>query len=336
VNVVLSDVTQGIVVGSNGFITSVQTSSGGSLAQIPSNPSVYLLDSNIKIISGDGQSSSLNSLLPSALSVLVTDHSGTPIANKNVHFSIVSAPNGASGQQIIGASQSTDASGKASAQFLLGSAVGVYCIKVNLDDTAAFVLFNENAENIITLHSGNYVLTDPVAKDKWKSGTYQYIAWKKVGGAVSGSILLEYSTDNGATWVKINKSPISGLVRYSWLTPNCNSSNCKIRISNYVTHKIYDETKNPFTIYPGASKAVNFPNPFNPTTKISFNLEKGAFVNLKVYNSLGQQVKELVNKQVEAGLQEVEFNASSLSSGVYYYILKYDDHVEVNKMMLLK
>ena len=64
----------------------------------------------------------------------------------------------------------------------------------------------------------------------------------------------------------------------------------------------------------------NYPNPFNPTTTISFDLKQEALVTLKVYNTLGQEVKEPVhNELMDEGEQELEFDASSLASGVYYY-----------------
>ncbi len=64
----------------------------------------------------------------------------------------------------------------------------------------------------------------------------------------------------------------------------------------------------------------NYPNPFNPTTMIQFDLLEQSFVTLKVYNVLGQEVATLLNhEQMEEGTQEANFNAKSLSSGVYFY-----------------
>ncbi len=63
----------------------------------------------------------------------------------------------------------------------------------------------------------------------------------------------------------------------------------------------------------------NYPNPFNPSTKITFSLAVDSKVSLKVFNILGQEVTTLVNEQLTAGNQEVNFNASSLNSGVYFY-----------------
>ena len=85
----------------------------------------------------------------------------------------------------------------------------------------------------------------------------------------------------------------------------------------------------------------NYPNPFNPTTKIKYTVpldekRKTQDVNLKVYDVLGNEVTVLVNEQKEAGYYEVDFNASSFASGVYFYQLKTGPFLETKKMLLLK
>ncbi len=80
----------------------------------------------------------------------------------------------------------------------------------------------------------------------------------------------------------------------------------------------------------------NYPNPFNPTTKIKYALPKDEFVTLKVYNSLGQEVTTLVNKNVSAGYHTINFDASNLASGMYIYRIKAGKYVSIKKMMLLK
>ena len=83
--------------------------------------------------------------------------------------------------------------------------------------------------------------------------------------------------------------------------------------------------------------AQNFPNPFNPSTIINYQVPQNTFVSLKVYNSLGQEVATMVNGLVSAGTHEVQFNASNLSSGVYYYVIRAGENfVQSKKMMLLK
>ena len=81
----------------------------------------------------------------------------------------------------------------------------------------------------------------------------------------------------------------------------------------------------------------NYPNPFNPSTTISFNnTSKMAFVTLKVYDVLGNEVVTLVNEEKPAGSYEVEFNANGLSSGMYLYTLQTDSYIETKKMILMK
>jgi ligand-binding sensor domain-containing protein len=80
----------------------------------------------------------------------------------------------------------------------------------------------------------------------------------------------------------------------------------------------------------------NYPNPFNPSTKITFTLPKTELVKLQVYNTLGQVVGNLVDDRLQAGSHEVEFNASHLPSGVYFYRLQAGEYVDVKKMILLK
>jgi len=82
----------------------------------------------------------------------------------------------------------------------------------------------------------------------------------------------------------------------------------------------------------------NFPNPFNPVTKIRFNIQRETQVTLTVYNVVGEKVATLIeNAQVEAGMQQVEWQASDFASGVYFYRLQMNDgHMLSRKMLLLK
>ena len=80
----------------------------------------------------------------------------------------------------------------------------------------------------------------------------------------------------------------------------------------------------------------NFPNPFNPTTSIKFDIPSDNFVNIKVYNILGMEVVTLINEFRKAGSYNVSFNGANLSSGVYYYKIKSGEFEKVRKMMLIK
>jgi len=80
----------------------------------------------------------------------------------------------------------------------------------------------------------------------------------------------------------------------------------------------------------------NYPNPFNPTTKISWQIPAESYVTLKVYDLLGNEVATLVNEEKTAGIYEVEFDASRLTSGTYFYTLKSGGFISTKKLMLIK
>lgn len=80
----------------------------------------------------------------------------------------------------------------------------------------------------------------------------------------------------------------------------------------------------------------NYPNPFNPSTTIEFALPQASNVDLTVYNSIGEEVVNLVNQNMEAGFHTVNFNASELNSGIYVYRLQAGDFISIRKMILMK
>ena len=80
----------------------------------------------------------------------------------------------------------------------------------------------------------------------------------------------------------------------------------------------------------------NYPNPFNPATSIRYDLSEASFVELKVYNSLGEEVATLVSAMVPVGRHEVVWDPSNLPSGVYLYRIQAGSHVAARKMVLLK
>jgi aminopeptidase N len=86
----------------------------------------------------------------------------------------------------------------------------------------------------------------------------------------------------------------------------------------------------------GYSLSQNYPNPFNPSTKISWQSPVGSWQTLKVYDILGNEVVTLVNEYKNSGSYSIEFNASHLASGIYYYQLRAGDFVETMKMVLMK
>ena len=80
----------------------------------------------------------------------------------------------------------------------------------------------------------------------------------------------------------------------------------------------------------------NFPNPFNPTTHIGFQIANTEFVSLKIYDVLGRKVRTLVNEVKKPGRYDVQFDAGGLPSGVYFYKVQAGPYTSVKKMILLK
>ena len=80
----------------------------------------------------------------------------------------------------------------------------------------------------------------------------------------------------------------------------------------------------------------NYPNPFNPSTKISYALPSKGFVTLKVYDVIGNEVASLVNQEQEEGEHNISFDASNLSSGIYFYKITAGNFVKTMKMILLR
>ncbi len=147
------------------------------------------------------------------------------------------------------------------------------------------------------------------------------------------------TTDFGTSWesfllpetftpIVINATAITndGTI---WAIGNNNS----IWKSTKIVSNIYDgqyEIPSEFVLY------QNYPNPFNPTTVIEFSLSKTNNVTLKVYNTIGEEVATLINRKIAAGHHSVNFNASNLSSGIYFYRISSKGLSQTKKMIILK
>jgi hypothetical protein len=148
------------------------------------------------------------------------------------------------------------------------------------------------------------------------------------------------STNNGANWTQINDG----------FNPVPTVSSLAIG-NNYIFAGTYGNSvwrrSYPITEAENTSSDLlsdyelyqNYPNPFNPSTSIQYAVGNRQFVQLKVYDILGNEVATLVNEEKEPGYYEVYFNVGqtiSLSSGVYFYRLQAGDFVETKKMILLR
>ena len=91
-----------------------------------------------------------------------------------------------------------------------------------------------------------------------------------------------------------------------------------------------------FVVPTGYSLAQNYPNPFNPVTSIEYTLPEAAKVKLEIYNVLGQVVEVMVDSNQEAGHHAVQWDASDMASGVYFYRLTTGEFTATKRMVLMK
>ncbi len=174
--------------------------------------------------------------------------------------------------------------------------------------------------------------------DYWKSWTYVMSPYDSIAGRVTIYTLAAYkskliagsgygvyfSSDSGTTWFSLNDGwkyqPVyvySFAINNNYLFAGTDQGIWRIPLSQIVTGIEKPEENLPANY----SLQQNYPNPFNPITTINYQLPKSGFVTLKVYDMLGRLVKTLVDENKTAGNYSVQFNGSTLASGVYVYQL---------------
>ncbi len=146
-----------------------------------------------------------------------------------------------------------------------------------------------------------------------------------------------------STWTKIGFIAGNGTTTrpetYSFVDKNVSSGNYVYRLKQIDfdgSFKYSKEVEVNVNVPSQFSLSQNYPNPFNPTTTIDYSIQKDGNVSLKVFNTLGQQVAELINGNMKAGQHQVTFDASRFASGIYYYRLESNNKVLIKKMILLK
>lgn len=184
--------------------------------------------------------------------------------------------------------------------------------------------------------TSNSVDPQPSNAGNWMycgDATYNYgnpVVWPRVNCSYSNSSLLTAS---------IEKLPLGDLnwfsaAKTSWV-------NNQTKAAEWITAE--NESQLTLTAVSKDEKlpasftlSQNYPNPFNPSTVISYSVPKESMVTLKVFNLLGQEVATLVNSNQKAGSYNITFNASKLSTGIYFYSLKANGFTSTKKMMLVK
>ena len=181
---------------------------------------------------------------------------------------------------------------------------------------------NEHAQSVNETSDENYIVTGYSGLGTWiiKLNALGDTIWTKTLGW-GGGTHIEQTTDGGYI-----------ILVYDW----DNSTLSDIYLVRLAPDPNDVEPLAQGIIPDDYALKQNYPNPFNPLTTIEFGILESEYVNLTVYNLLGEPVEVLVDKYLTAGNYKVEWNAKEQISGVYFYQIKFENIVKTNKMVLMK
>jgi hypothetical protein len=202
------------------------------------------------------------------------------------------------------------------------------------------------ADTLVSPTSGSTLQTQNTATLTWKpisdAGSYHVELWQ------SGQPILDSATVSGTSMTVGNLN--ASTIYFWWVrAQNCNNYGpfsaqswfitCTSGCIQGVADADRPEGEKPKTVtaMPTAyTVEQNYPNPFNPTTRFAYGIPNDAHVQLRIFNILGQEVASVVNEFQNAGYKSVEFDASRLPSGVYFYRLQAGTFVTIKKMLYMK
>ncbi|MCW8810957.1 MAG: YCF48-related protein [Ignavibacteriaceae bacterium] len=198
---------------------------------------------------------------------------------------------------------------------LSGDPEGLYAIaKIKTTDGG----INWNSENLL-FYGLSFKIDFRTYNEGWSASGYKFL----------------FTSDRGETWNEVETPDSSIVYDLQFLDARHGYAVGESGVILKLDPSLVDvepETSTPteFILY------QNYPNPFNPTSKIKFRISDRGFVNLKVFDILGNEVATLVNEEKTAGEYEVEFNAKGLSNGIYFYKMQAGNFAETKKLVLMK
>ena len=243
---------------------------------------------------------------------------------------------------------------------IISSVISDSSIRWTVNETDSLFIQTINVDEIISLHDTSYTLyqhsqafylwesTDSVhtltassLSGVWDSPTSWNSSW---AGFLTGKSINRYSNnhlfqyyfgfptyDDSIYFVK--NIGIQKLNSYVYRLSNIpNSTVVSVELLDYLVITGIKDALNPQSFY----LSQNYPNPFNPSTSINYQIPKQGKVTLKIFDVLGKEVASLINEHQNAGRYKVNFDASMLPSGIYFYQLKVNDFISIKKMVLLK
>ncbi|MFA7359510.1 MAG: T9SS type A sorting domain-containing protein [Candidatus Kapaibacterium sp.] len=213
------------------------------------------------------------------------------------------------------------------------------------------VALSPNGANAMALGFGDQDAPLPVSLSSFTSsinGRDVRLSWKTESETNNAGFEVERSESGVNQWVKAGyvsgKGTISTTTSYAFEDKKLNSGKYNYRLKqidnngNFEYHALSNVVE--VGLPTKYELSQNYPNPFNPVTKIDFSLPFDSKVSIKLYDITGREVKTLVNEARTAGYYTVQFNASDLSSGTYFYRIMTKssgaDYIMTKKMMLIK
>jgi hypothetical protein len=211
------------------------------------------------------------------------------------------------------------------------------------------IVYNGNSFNIDYWYIDDVVLTDldyiPVELTSFTAEANDNqveLRWSTATETNNQGFEVERKSQNGQ-FEKVGYVPGFGTTTearsYSFIDPKVVTGNYTYRLKQIDLDGSF-EYSNIVEVYVQAPKVFaleqNYPNPFNPTTVIKYSIATDEFVNVSVYDVLGEKVATLVNGNMKAGRYEINFDATKLSSGIYFYTIEAGSFKATKKMMLTK
>lgn len=197
--------------------------------------------------------------------------------------------------------------------------------------------------------SAHIALIYPRGGENFQVGEVITIQWLVLQTHGPADLDLHFSSDGGTTWESIALNLVDSQRAYDWTVPSVITDSARVKVRQDNNDGSYYESRSgdfiistPTGIYETGIHVYTYklfdayPNPFNPTTTIRFSIPLDGIVNLIVYNSIGEEVREMVKEFKTAGNYEINFAADDLTSGIYFYRIQTASFVETKKMILIK
>lgn len=160
---------------------------------------------------------------------------------------------------------------------------------------------------------------------------------------------LEFSNDGGTSWETIIDSLPKSQYTYDWIVPALATQQAQIRVTQEnALYSYFTASSGNFSITTTTGVPVSsqrpgqfellpaYPNPFNPTTTLSFTLPSAGYVSLQVFDINGRLQRTVLDKEMPAGTHAIQFNADRLASGMYFEVLHFGTRRALQKLLLVK